>query len=115
MSKAPRRLRAYALTQGRTHSDNNLPMDAMITVAEIVLPAYLSPEQTKIVDACNGSPQSLVDLSATLDMPLGVVRVLLADLIGGGAVDVNSQDDRAVPLHHDLALLEEVLDGIESL
>lgn len=115
MSRAPRRLRAYALTQGRTHSDNDLPMDAMVSVAEIILPEHLSPEQEKIVDACNSGPQSLVDLSARLDMPLGVVRVLLADLISGGSVDVSSTADRSVPLHRDLALLEEVLDGIESL
>ncbi len=115
MNRAPRRLRAYALTQGRTHFDSDLPLDAMVTVGEIVLPDHMTPEQTRIVEACYGSPQSLVDLSAALDMPLGVVRVLLADLIGGGAVDVSSHDDRSVPLHHDLALLEEVLDGIESL
>ncbi|CAN5298851.1 DUF742 domain-containing protein [soil metagenome] len=113
MTKAPRRLRAYAMTQGRTHSD--LPMDAMLSVGDSSPPDHLSPEQARIVQACSRSPQSLVDLSATLDMPIGVVRVLLADLIDGGAVDVSSQDDRAVPPHHDLALLEEVLDGIESL
>lgn len=115
MSRAPRRLRAYALTQGRTRIDADLPMDAMVSVAEITLPEHGSPEQEKIIAACQDGPQSLVDLSARLDMPLGVVRVLLADLIRGGTVDVNHAEDRAVPLHRDLALLEEVLDGIESL
>lgn len=115
MSKAPRRLRAYALTQGRTHTDTNLPIDAMITVAEIILPDTISPEQAIIVAACNEGPQSLADLSARLETPVGVVRVLLGDLIRGGTVDVSSTDDRVVAIQHDLALLEEVLNGIESL
>jgi hypothetical protein len=115
MSKAPRRLRAYALTQGRTHSDADLPMDAMLDLGSSDDGARFSPEQRAIIAACGRAPQSLVDLSATLDMPLGVVRVLLSDLIDDGVVEISSHVDRMVPAHQDLALLEEVLDGIESL
>jgi hypothetical protein len=114
MSRAPRRLRAYALTQGRTHADSSLTLDAMLAANQPVHRDGFTPEQVQILDLCTSSPQSLADLSAALDLPLQVIRVLLVDLITGGAVGV-SDGDRAMAAHHDLALLEEVLDGIESL
>ena len=114
MSRAPRRLRAYALTQGRTHADSDLAMDAMVSVGANPDATALSPEQTSLLARCREAPQSLVDLSSALDVPVGIVRVLLADLLNAGVLAVHTQDAN-VPVQHDLALLEEVLDGIEAL
>jgi hypothetical protein len=118
--KAPRRLRAYALTQGRTHVEATLGLDAMLQTrlqtgpTGPTGPSGGSPEQQRIVQLCATAPQTLADLSAALDLPLQVIRVLLADLLSTGVLSTSSVD-RALPPHHDLALLEEVLDGIESL
>lgn len=112
--RAPRRLRAYALVQGRTHVDAELSMDDMLTAGAAGGPAR-SPEQQRIAALCATAPQTLADLSAELDLPVQVVRVLLAELIADGVIAANGTADRVLPPHHDLALLEEVLDGIESL
>jgi hypothetical protein len=115
--RAPRRLRAYALTQGRTHVEADLGLDAMLTSrlpGGQTGPGGGSPEQQRIVQLCTAAPQTLADLSAALDLPLQVIRVLLADLLSTGVLSTSSVD-RVLPPHHDLALLEEVLDGIESL
>jgi hypothetical protein len=113
--RAPRRLRAYALTQGRTHADADLGLDAMLTASQPAPgPGGGSPEQLRILQLCGTAPQTLADLSAALDLPVQVVRVLLAELVAAGTLAVTGVD-RALPPHHDLALLEEVLDGIESL
>ncbi len=111
----PRRLRTYALTQGRTHVDSTLPLDAMVAAGLLAPSGGLSPEQARIVELCAASPQSLADLSASLDLPLQVIRVLLVDLINAGTLRTSSGNEGSVAAHQDLALLEEVLDGIESL
>ena len=114
-NRAPRRLRAYALTQGRTHADASLSIDAMLSVPGTAADAApASPEQHRILQLCATAPQTLADLSAALDLPVQVVRVLLAELLSTGVLSVTGVD-RSLPPHHDLALLEEVLDGIESL
>ncbi|WP_370324341.1 DUF742 domain-containing protein [Euzebya sp.] len=115
MSRPPRRLRAYALVQGRTRADADLSLDAMVSGVAAGAPPGLSPEQARIIERCAAAPQSLVDLSAALDLPIGVIRVLLADLLADGTLQVHGSDRRTVDVRHDLALLEEVLDGIESL
>ena len=110
-----RRHRAYAYTQGRTQTLMDLPLEALAVSRSDVPLDSLGPEHRKIMASC-ATPQSVVDLSALLALPLGVVRVLLADLMATGYVETPSAptpDDQ--PAHQDLALLEEVLDGIESL
>jgi hypothetical protein len=113
--RSPRRLRAYALTQGRTDAGPAIGVDAMLVPgAGPPPPGGGSPEQQRILALCSRSPQTLVDLSAAVALPVQVVRVLLADLIASGAVEVAAAERSLAP-HHDLALLEEVLHGIESL
>ena len=47
-----------------------------------------------------------------IDLPLGVVRVLLGDLLGEGMVRIVSAQRQQLP---DQRLLRMVLDGLESL
>lgn len=92
-------------------------METLLVASGRPPPPELGPEARAILQRC-ASPQSLVDLSATLDMPLGVIRVLLSDLLSHGLIQRNTSDsdgEDAVPLHRDLTLLGELLDGIEAL
>jgi hypothetical protein len=54
----------------------------------------------------------IVDVTSEIDLPLGVVRVLLGDLMSEGMVRVVSAQRQHVP---DQSLLRMVLDGLESL
>ena len=134
----PRRLRAYALTQGRTHANTNLTLDTLMSVTDTAartMPG--SPEKSDILALCGREPQSPVDLSAALNLPIGTIKVLVADLIQNGDLSTGQTADDlstnmnldldavtpahatvaagAAPAHRDLTLLEEVLNGIESL
>jgi hypothetical protein len=53
-----------------------------------------------------------VDLTSEMDLPLGVVRVLLGDLTSHGMLRIASAQRQQVP---DQRLLRMVLDGLESL
>jgi hypothetical protein len=53
-----------------------------------------------------------VDLTSEIDLPLGVVRVLLGDLTSEGMVRVLSTQKQPMT---DERLLRMVLDGLESL
>src|SRR5688572_1764738 len=118
LSAPARRLRAYALTMGRTHANDDITMDAMLLAVPVHAATAqmrpLTPEQMSIVSLC-AQPLTPVDLSAALLMPLGVIRVLVSDLVADGYLSSNTQPPKAMPTHQDLALLEELLNGIEAL
>ena len=54
------------------------------------------------------------EVAALIGLPLGVVRVLLADLIGDGLVTVRPQAPAAGPVT-DTGLLQKVLNGLQAL
>lgn len=57
---------------------------------------------------------SVADVAAYLDMPVGVVRVLVADLAAGGLVHT-APPFVPVAQPHERAFLERVLDGLHRL
>jgi predicted metal-dependent enzyme (double-stranded beta helix superfamily) len=72
----------------------------------------LSPEHRKLISLCQ-EPMTVADAAADIALPLGVVRVLLADLIQQKLITV--QPRRAVRPQASPDLLREVLDGLRSL
>jgi hypothetical protein len=108
-------VRPYALTRGRTRpSGETLDLIAIITAVRGVQldPATLDPEHIAVLRLCR-LPASVADLAADLDLPLGVVRILLGDL----------QERSLVAIHHpipparlpDVQILKEVVDGLRRL
>jgi hypothetical protein len=71
----------------------------------------LPPEQAEVLQRCL-IPAPLVDLAADLDLPVGVIRILVADLRERGLVTIH----RAQPARvGDLKILQEVLDGLRRI
>lgn len=106
---APRLVRPYALTRGRTRPTGmTLPLEALVVATPAAARAALGLERAAIVRACT-APASVVDLSAQLGIPVGVTRVLVSDLAAEDLVRVHGGSGT------DLRLLERVLDGISSL
>jgi hypothetical protein len=111
----PALVRPYALTRGRTRSGGvDLPLEAVVlsTTAGKGAVADLDHEARAIVELCV-APTTVIDVAATLRVPLGVARVLVADLAAAGHVVVHHHAHE--PGRPDVALLERVLDGIRSL
>ena len=59
-------------------------------------------------------PLSIAEISAHLSVPLGVARVLVGDMVEEGLLD-SQQLETGESGRPDTALLERVLEGLESL
>ncbi|MGW2524696.1 DUF742 domain-containing protein [Streptomyces sp. NPDC001617] len=112
-------VRPYAMTRGRTTSPGQHRLDLIAVVVtepqadDPDADATLSPEHVDIVDLCRDTPQSVAELAAGLDLPIGVVRVLVGDLVDGEFVHVN----RPIPPAElvDESILRDVINGLRAL
>ncbi|CAL2060574.1 DUF742 domain-containing protein [Streptomyces griseofuscus] len=112
-------VRPYAMTRGRTTSTAQHRLDLIAVV--VTEPAAgdpetdptLSPEHVDIVGLCRSTPQSVAELAAELDLPIGVVRVLVGDLVHAELVHVT----RPVPPAElpDESILRDVINGLRAL
>lgn len=113
-------VRPYTMTGGRTGA--GLPMIALealvaVTPAGMRMRHHFRWETAEII-AMARSEIAIIELAAMLDVPIGVVRVLTADLREKGAVTITDPPSESVPEGDELAhidLLEKVLDGIKAL
>jgi Protein of unknown function (DUF742) len=95
-------VRPYTLTAGRTDTEVDLPLEAPILALQSALFHRwpLNDLRGKIIQLCIKSP-SVAEISARLDVPLGVARVLVGDLVTSGYLrvqatltDSSTQDER---------------------
>ncbi|MEH0846195.1 DUF742 domain-containing protein [Micromonospora sp. CPCC 205711] len=108
-------VRPYAVTGGRARPvTGSFDLISLITAnrAEIGQEAGLGPEHVAIVALCQ-RVQSVAEVSACLDLPVGAVRVLLGDLVARGLVSV--QDPRGATGWSDESVFEAVINGLRAL
>ncbi len=129
-------MRPYAMTRGRTRSsakEAQLDLIALVIADRTRRPGAdgadgavrdaveidpladrtLAPEHVEIVTLCRRSSLSVAELAAELDLPVGVVRVLIGDLMEAELVRVT----RPVPPAElpDESILREVINGLRAL
>ena len=112
----PSLVRPYALVGGRTRAGGAppIPVESVVVTEPGVELASLVLEPLAIVRLCR-QPQSVAEVSARLALPVGVVRVLVADLVTLGCVRVDLPLDPTLDGGVDRAVLERVLAGLEAL
>ncbi|MGW7041342.1 DUF742 domain-containing protein [Streptomyces avermitilis] len=113
-------VRPYAMTGGRTKpgpTGVRFDLIALVTL-DTAAPRVdddtsLGPEHRALIDLCRIETQSVAELAAGADLPVGVVRVLLGDLLELGCVTVS----RPVPPAQlpDERILREVIAGLRAL
>ena len=106
-------VRPYTLTGGRTAPKVELPVEATLRREGGGAGEPTDANLLRILEVCD--KRSVAEVSAHLHMPIGVVRVLLADLVVQGLVRVqatltedSSQDERR-------ELIERTLRGLRTL
>ncbi|MFG3119054.1 MULTISPECIES: DUF742 domain-containing protein [unclassified Streptomyces] len=109
-------VRPYAMTGGRTRPRYQLAIEALVsTTAD---PAKLQgqlPEHQRICHLCR-EIKSVAEISALLSIPLGVARILVADLAEAGLVAIHQPGgDETAGGQPDVTLLERVLSGLRKL
>ena len=110
-------VRPHAVTGGRTEAGGGDPLTllTMLVATGRPLPAddpaRLAPEHHRLLSLC-GRQMTLADLAADTALPLGVVRVLVADLIELGAITVVAQRSADQQTGN---VLQEILNGLRAL
>ncbi|ROO86503.1 uncharacterized protein DUF742 [Actinocorallia herbida] len=106
-------VRPFIVTGGRTRPvDERLRVETLVSAAPAALSAPLTFERRRIVELCQ-RPVSVAEVAGRLRVPIGVARVLIADLVSERLATVH---DRADP--QDLRsreLLERIREGVRAL
>ncbi|MGH4013520.1 MAG: DUF742 domain-containing protein [Pseudonocardiaceae bacterium] len=108
-------VRPYSWTKGRTRPVQDLALETLVSTSRQGRDPtrVTSSEHQAVVGLCEEA-RSVAEVAALLTLPLGIARVLLADMIDmglvrmhGGAPEPGSQPE--------LGLMERVLSGLHRL
>lgn len=111
----PSLVRPYSLTSGRTSPAVELALEALIQAIPGTDPRArdLDNINATILELCKESP-SVAEIAARVGVPLGVARVLVADLVEAGHVQILAtlKDDSSDAERREL--IERVLSGLRE-
>jgi hypothetical protein len=103
-------VRPFLVTQGRTKpAAVSLRLETLVITTPGDLAGELKYEPRTVVQVCAGSPRSVAEIAVYLRVPIGVARVLIADLILAGHLQY--QQAHEVPI----AILERIRDRVRAL
>ncbi|MEV6691966.1 DUF742 domain-containing protein [Micromonospora sp. NPDC051196] len=102
-------VRPFLLTGGRTRPvQDGLRVETLLSALPAALSAPLRFEARRIVELCQ-RPTTVADLAVALRVPLGVTRVLVADLLSEGYLRREEQGELSV------AMIERIRDRVRAL
>ena len=109
-------VRPYAVTRGRTEPQRDIPIEAVLVASQSAVQEarFAGHDKYRIAVLCEPRAQSLAEIAARSRLPLGVARVLVADMVTDGLLSLHS----ATPRHgftERMDLLERVLSGLRKL
>ncbi|GII23622.1 DUF742 domain-containing protein [Planosporangium mesophilum] len=106
-------VRPYAMTHGRTRASADFDLITLVVAARSPHPdEFWEPEHLSILELAQ-RPVSVAELAARMNVPAGVVRVLLDDLRAQGALIVRAASlETSTP---NLTILKAVADGLRAL
>jgi hypothetical protein len=108
-------VRPYTRTGGRTRSDYDLAIEALVSTSERgkAPDAAVLPEHRSICGLCLDT-RSVAEVAAHLRLPLGVAKVLIGDMAGMGLVLIH-QSGMVVGDRPSIEFMERVLSGLRRL
>jgi hypothetical protein len=102
-------VRPFLLTGGRTRPiQDGLRVESLLSAQPAALSAPLRFEARRIVEICQ-RPASIAELAVGLGVPLGVVRVLAAELLGEGYLQRVEQGELSIEM------IERIRDRVRAL
>ncbi|SPT51467.1 MULTISPECIES: DUF742 domain-containing protein [Actinomadura] len=108
-------VRPYTVTRGRTRlRDDGLDLISVLEATGVPIPrrVRLDPEHRRLLTICR-RPITFADLASEIDLPVGVVRVLVDDLRDENALRVLKPTPTGdVP---DELVLRKLLNGLRAL
>ncbi|MCX4547523.1 DUF742 domain-containing protein [Streptomyces sp. NBC_01387] len=112
--EAPQLVRPYVITNGRSLlDDHELSLITLVTVAEDSPRSdHLDPEKRRLVELCSGGYLAVAEIAGHSQLPVGIIRILLADLTEAGYLYTRKPIPRAERVERHI--LEEVLNGLQA-
>jgi hypothetical protein len=109
-------VRPYAVTRGRTEPRQDIAIEAVLVTTAVGRQEgrFAGQHKNRIASMCDGTPRSLAEVAALLQMPFGVARVLVADMVAEGLLNLH-QIAREQSVNDRLHVLERVLSGLRRL
>jgi uncharacterized protein DUF742 len=109
-------VRPYAVTRGRTEPRRDIPIEAVLVAGESAVQEarFAGHDKYRIAVLCEAKAQSLAELAARTRLPLGVARVLVADMVADGLLTLHSAAPKT-GFTERMDLLERVLSGLRNL
>jgi hypothetical protein len=107
-------VRPYALTGGRSRpAGEDIELLAIVWSIRDSLPdpRMLEPEHGLVLERCQPF-RAVADLAADLELPLGVIRILLSDMRERGLITIRPAPRAQVT---DVKILQDVLDGLRRI
>ncbi|MBE1500544.1 hypothetical protein H4696_007644 [Amycolatopsis lexingtonensis] len=115
VASANSRVRPYTRTGGRTRSDHNLALEALVSTSDDGrrYRGVRSVEHRRICDLCLDT-RSVAEIAAHLRLPLGVVKILVGDMADIGLVLIH-QTELILGDRSSRDFMERVLAGLRAL
>jgi hypothetical protein len=106
----------YAVTGGRTRASDgpNMPVEALVTVTEAGRYAMDLQLEYRAAVELAATPISIVEIAATLGVPVGVARVLVSDLVNAKYLVVHLPAPTTADGGPAPEILERLLDGLRA-
>ena len=106
-------VRPYFLTGGRTQTDRPISIEALVQLSPHGERAIgsLHFERRALADVVR-SPISVAEVAARIGVPLGVARVLVADMAAESLVVLHEASTR---MQDDIALITRLIHGVRTL
>ena len=107
-------VRPYSRTRGRTRTPVDLALETLVSVTDRGRRFVADPEHQPVIDLC-GQARSIAEIAALLGVPLGVARILVADLAQQRLLAVHGVAASVGGVGPSVVLMERVLAGLRRL
>ncbi|MEU4644863.1 DUF742 domain-containing protein [Micromonospora sp. NPDC023814] len=109
-------VRPYAVTRGRTEAQLDIALEAVLsaTPTQAAESRFAGHDKHRIATVCEGRAQSLAEIAAYTRMPLGVTRVLVADMVAESLLTLHTAAP-AEGFEERMEILGRVLSGLRRL
>ena len=113
-SAAATGVRAYAMTGGRAHATEPLEFETMLQTTGAGREALTAQkfERADILRRCQSEPLSVAELSALMRIPIGVVRVVAADMVSESLLESFQPSTNVAD---DVLLITRLIAGVRAL
>jgi hypothetical protein len=107
-------VRFYTMTGGRSRASVPLEFESMLRITHVgrELRPTFTFERAAIAELCASETLSVAEISAKIDRPIGVVRVVCGDLVADGALQAFTSTPSVVD---DVSLITRLIAGVRAL